>query len=64
MAFSEFGNKWKSDDQASKSVLNKFKATIIDDSYSNDGRVSWSIVLEKQHAFIEFPTALDLNIFS
>ena len=51
-------------DQASKRMLNQFKATISDGSLSNGTRVSWSIVLVKQHTFTEFSTALDLNMFS
>ena len=44
-------------DQASKGDVESIQT-------HNDRCVSWSIVLVKQHTFTEFPTVLDLNIFS
>ena len=44
-------------------MMNQFKAIIIDGSHSNERSVNQSIVLVKQHTYIKFPMALDLNYF-
>ena len=64
-----FRNKWKSDggrwgDLGRRGWVESIQSHNYRWKHSNDRRVCWSIVVVKQYTFTEFPTALDLNIFS